>query len=149
VANLLLFGPLASYVVMVISQMRIAIEREQEKASKGRLQLALDAAQLGWWQYDPLNGVALWWDRRSKEIYDVADDKTDIEEFTKRVHPDDVERVWAAMEAALDPTDPNPMRSSIPGSAGRRRGPVCGGSRAYVFRGRPARATRRQHGRYR
>jgi two-component sensor histidine kinase len=52
--------------------------------------------------------VALWSDRRSKEIYDVAEDKTDIEEFTKRVHPDDVERVWAAMEAALDPTDPRP-----------------------------------------
>jgi PAS domain S-box-containing protein len=26
----------------------------------------------------------------------------------KRVHPDDVERVWAAIEAALDPTDPKP-----------------------------------------
>jgi PAS domain S-box-containing protein len=68
--------------------------------------LALDAAQLGWWEYDPLNRVALWRDRRSREIYDIAEDKTDIEEFTKRVHPDDVERVWAGIEAALDPTDP-------------------------------------------
>jgi two-component sensor histidine kinase len=50
----------------------------------------------------------LWSDRRSKEIYDVAEDKTDIEEFTKRVYPDDVERVWTAIEAALDPTDPKP-----------------------------------------
>jgi PAS domain S-box-containing protein len=106
VAELILFGPLASYLVMIIARMRFAIEREQVEASKERLQLTLDAAQLGWWEYDPLNRVAFWSDERSKEIYDVAEDKTDIEEFTKRVHPDDVEMVWAAIEAALDPTDP-------------------------------------------
>jgi PAS domain S-box-containing protein len=105
-ADLLLFGPLAAYLVMIISRMRFAIEREQLEANKDRLQLALDAAQLGWWQYDPLNRMALWRDKRLKEIFDVAEDATDIEEFTKRVHPEDVERVWAAMEAALDPTDP-------------------------------------------
>jgi PAS domain S-box-containing protein len=106
--DLLLFGPLAAYLVIVITRMRLAIEREQVEANRDRLQLALDAAQLGWWEYDPLNGVALWSDRRSKEIYDVTEDKTDIEEFTKRVHPDDVERVWRAIEGALDPTDPKP-----------------------------------------
>jgi PAS domain-containing protein len=108
VANLLLFGPLASYCVIVIARTRFAIEREQAEANKDRLQLALDAAQLGWWQYDPVNRVVLWWDRRVKAIFDVAEDKTEIEEFTKRVHPDDVERVWVAIEAALDPTDPKP-----------------------------------------
>jgi two-component sensor histidine kinase/PAS domain-containing protein len=107
-ADLLLFGPLAAYLVILIARMRFAIERQQLEANKDRLQLALDAAQLGWWQYDPLNRVAWWRDGRLKEIFDVADDKTDIEEFTKRVHPEDVERVWAAMEAALDPTNPKP-----------------------------------------
>jgi len=108
VADLLLFGPLAFSCVILIARMRFAIEREQAEVSKHRLQLALDAAQLGWWQYDPLNRVALWSDRRVKEIYDVAEDKTDIEEFTKRVHPDDLERVWAAIVVALDPADPKP-----------------------------------------
>ena len=54
VANLLLFGPLASYCVILIGRMRMAIEREQAeralRASKDRLQLCLDAALLGWWQ---------------------------------------------------------------------------------------------------
>ena len=77
------------------------------EASKERLQFVLDAARLGWGQYDPLHGTT-WWDTRSKEMFEVAEDKTDIEEFTKRVHPDDVERVWAAIEAALDPIDPRP-----------------------------------------
>jgi PAS domain S-box-containing protein len=108
VADLLLFVLLASYCVFLISWMRFAIERMQLEANKDRMQLALDAAQLGWWEYDPLNREVLWSDRRAKEIYDVAEDETDIEEFTKRVHPDDVERVWAVIEAALDPTDPKP-----------------------------------------
>src|SRR5262249_49470577 len=81
VGDLLLFGPLAAYCVIVIAWMRFAIEHDQAEAHKDRLQLALDAAQLGWWQYDPANRVALWWDRRVTEMFDVAQDKTDIEEF--------------------------------------------------------------------
>jgi len=107
-ANLLLFGPLAFSSVILLAGMRTAIERQQAQASRDRLQLALDAAKLGWWEYDPFNRVFSWPDRRSKEIYDVAEDKTDIEQFTSRVHPDDAERVWAGMEKALDPTDPKP-----------------------------------------
>ncbi len=76
-------------------------------ASKERLQLALSAAQLGWWQYDPLHRVILV-DTRLKEIFDFTSDETPIEEFVKRVHPDDVKRVLADREAALDPTDPKP-----------------------------------------
>jgi len=106
VADLLAFDLLASYCVFLISWMRLAIERKQLEANKELLQLALDAAQLGWWEYHPLNRVVSWSDRRSKEIFDVAEDKTDIEEFTKRVHPDDLTRVQANLEAALDPVDP-------------------------------------------
>jgi PAS domain S-box-containing protein len=82
---------------------------EDLKASKDRLQLALDAAQLGWWRYDPLRR-ALTADVRANEIFDldVARNETAIEELMKRVHPDDVERFWAVREAALDPADPKP-----------------------------------------
>jgi PAS domain S-box-containing protein len=111
VANLLLFGPLASYCALLIGRMRLAIEREQAertlRASKDRLQLALDAAQLGWWQYDPLRRVILV-DTRLKEIFDFTADETPLDEFIKRVHPDDAERVSADREAALDPANPKP-----------------------------------------
>jgi PAS domain S-box-containing protein len=100
--------PMVLAVVRDVTELRAVEEQKQKALMHDRLQLALDAAQLGWWQFDPLERVALWADKRSKEIYDVAEDKTDIEEFTKRVHPDDVERVWAAMAAALDPTNPKP-----------------------------------------
>jgi PAS domain S-box-containing protein len=70
------------------------------RASKDRMQLALDAAQLGWWQYDPHRRMVSG-DTRFKEILDVATD-----EIAKRVHPDDAERYWADREAALEPADP-------------------------------------------
>jgi PAS domain S-box-containing protein len=76
-------------------------------ASKGRLQVAMDAAQLGWWQYDPRHHM-LSGDPRSKEIFDITADETPVDEIEKRVHPDDAERFWAAREATLDPVDPKP-----------------------------------------
>jgi hypothetical protein len=41
-------------------------------------------------------------------MFDVAEDRTDIEEFKRRVHPDDIARVWSNVAAALDPTNPKP-----------------------------------------
>jgi PAS domain S-box-containing protein len=123
VADLLLFALLACFCVIIISQMRDGIERDQARkalqaskdqlqaskdqlqASKDRLQLALDAAGLGWWRYDPLRRMILV-DTRLKEIFDFTADETPLEEFVKRVHPDDLERVWSDRKAALDPADP-------------------------------------------
>jgi PAS domain S-box-containing protein len=75
-------------------------------ASKARLQFALDAALLGWWQYDPRRRVFSG-DARFKEIFAVTADETPIEEIMKRVHPDDA-KGFCASEAALDPIDPKP-----------------------------------------
>jgi PAS domain S-box-containing protein len=109
VADLLLFGPLASYCAMLIGRMRMAIEREQAeralRASKDRLQLCLDAALLGWWQYEPRYGLVSG-DRRFKEIFDVTKDQMRIEEIEKLVHPEDAEMFSADSEASLDPADP-------------------------------------------
>jgi PAS domain S-box-containing protein len=75
--------------------------------SKDRLQLALNAAQLGWWQYDPLHRVFSG-DTRSKEIFGVTADAAPIEQIMKRVHPDDAERISVGREAAFDPADLEP-----------------------------------------
>src|SRR5262249_20411376 len=72
VADLLLFGPLASYCVMLIGRMRMVIEQQASQASKDRLQSTLDAAKLGSWQYDPLHRIFSW-DARGKEIFAVAE----------------------------------------------------------------------------
>ena len=75
-----------------------------------RLQRALNAAQLGSWQYDPTRGVFSW-DAHSKEILATHENEATVEEFMSWVHADDVERVWAAYHAALDPAEPR--RSAI------------------------------------
>jgi two-component sensor histidine kinase len=46
-------------------------------------------------------------------MFDVVEDKTDTGEFIKRVHPEDRKRVWAAVEAALDHTDPKPFATEF------------------------------------
>ncbi len=74
-------------------------------ASKDRLQLALNVAQLGAYQYDPRRGVFSG-DTRSQEIFDFPKNEATLEEIMKLVHPDDVEMVQANLEAALDPVDP-------------------------------------------
>jgi PAS domain S-box-containing protein len=75
--------------------------------SKDRLQLAINAARLGSWQYDPFRRLVLV-DTRTREILDLAADETTIENVMERVHQDDAARFWANREAALDPADPQP-----------------------------------------
>jgi PAS domain S-box-containing protein len=91
--------------VTLIAGMRLAIERD--RASKDHLQLALSAAQLGAWRYDPRRHVASW-DKRCQQIVDIAKDEAPLEELVRRVHPDDRAGFWAVREAALDPADPKP-----------------------------------------
>jgi PAS domain S-box-containing protein len=76
--------------------------------SKDRMQLALNAAELGSWHYDPRRGIALW-DTRTQEIVDIPKNEAGIEELVERVHPDDREKFLAARKAALDPPDPKPF----------------------------------------
>jgi PAS domain-containing protein len=67
-------------------------QAEQElQASKDRLQLALDAARLRSFRYDPRRDT-FWGDARAKEIFDfdAAQEKAGVDELLKRIHPDDV-----------------------------------------------------------
>jgi PAS domain S-box-containing protein len=94
--------------IAVIQDLNARKQVEQDLyASKARLQLALDAAQLGWWEYR--SGPRIFsGDTRAEEICDYAGNEVTIEEFLKQVHPDDMERFWAVREAALEPADPKP-----------------------------------------
>jgi PAS domain S-box-containing protein len=107
----MLFMLIALSNVIFIAGMRYGIERRRDEqalqAGKDRLQFALDAAQLGSWQYDPRRGLASW-DKRGQQITDMPQDEVVIEEFFELVHPDDRERFWTVRNAALDPADPKP-----------------------------------------
>jgi PAS domain S-box-containing protein len=91
------------------------------QASRERLQLAFDATQLGWWQYD-LRRRMLSVDPRTKEIFDFTADEVPIKELMERVHPGDAERFWTNREAALD--SPNPKAYAHEYRVRRRDGTI-------------------------
>ncbi|MBC6981933.1 sensor histidine kinase [Caulobacter sp. 17J80-11] len=65
--------------------------------------LALEAADIGAWDYDPLTGKVVW-DDRCQALYGVSPGTVvDYAGFVALVHPADRERVDAEVHAALDP----------------------------------------------
>jgi PAS domain S-box-containing protein len=145
-----LTGP---YMRRSLAELTRALQQREE--SQMRLQLAMDAAHLGSWQYDPLRRV-LSGDMRYKEIFDVAKNEAPIEEIMERVNSDDTERVWAALRAALDPA--LPQRSPTQFRLRREDGKVrwvetqglahfegSGDERVVSFSGTVADITERKH----
>ena len=87
------------------------IERKTTEAALAETaeqrRLALDAAQLGWWRFDLATGN-IYWDERFKAIFGVKDEELAYERVISLLHPDDRERVDAAVKAALRPDDSVP-----------------------------------------
>jgi PAS domain S-box-containing protein len=82
-------------------------QAEQEALAQQR-QLALDAAHMGWWHYDPVTRISSW-DDRYREIFGVTGyTRPNDEILAQIIHPDDLPDVWARAEAALDPAHPQP-----------------------------------------
>jgi PAS domain S-box-containing protein len=94
--------------IAVIQDIDARKHAEQDlQASKVRLELALDAARLGSWQYDSIRGMFSG-DARAKDMFDFdrAVEEAPIGDLLGRLHPDDVETVLNAIANALDPADP-------------------------------------------
>jgi PAS domain S-box-containing protein len=95
-------SPVRDATGQIIGASKIARDVTEQKAL---LQLCLSAAQHGSWRYDPTRRVYSW-DAHAKEIVGAAENDTPLEGFMTWVHPDDAKRVWAAYNAALDPSEP-------------------------------------------
>ncbi len=82
---------------------------EELKALSEQRQLALDAARMGWWQYDPVTRMAEW-DERYKTILGVSGYIKPNDEILQRIiHQDDLPELWKKVEAALEPSSPAPF----------------------------------------
>ena len=78
----------------------------ESAAAFERLQLAVDAAGVGTWDFNPLSG-ALEWSARCKEIFNwPAEQTVTYDDFLAGVHPDDRAHTAAAVAQALDPNGP-------------------------------------------
>lgn len=83
---------------------RVQSEQDREELISQR-QLALNAANMGWWHFDPVQGIAKW-DDRHKAIFGFNHDQLDYKSIMLHIHPEDRDRVDQAVRAALDPLDP-------------------------------------------
>jgi PAS domain S-box-containing protein len=74
---------------------------ERLTASEDRLRLAIEAAGLGTWDFDPVTGI-LNWSVRCKEIFGLSRDAhVDYQTFLDCLHPDDRDRMDESVQQAL------------------------------------------------
>lgn len=75
------------------------------RAGEARLRIAVEAAGLGTWDFNPIADT-LRWDARCKALAGLAPDaEVNYQTFLRSVHPEDRSRVDAAVQRALDPTN--------------------------------------------
>ncbi len=134
-------GRACSLATLVDITERKRVEAERDELARQR-QLALTAARLGWWHYDPaMRQVA--WDDRFREIFGVTELSRGSLDILERVHPDDVPRLSAAVQAALDPAraEAYEMEYRLKGPAGSERWVEAHGVATFEGTGADRRAT--------
>ncbi len=93
-------GRLALYVGV---QNDITERKTAFQASEEQLHAALDAAQMGTWDYD-LKHDMVHWDGRCRELFNLSErETTTLEEPLAKIHPDDRPYVDVQITAAHDP----------------------------------------------
>ncbi|HET6521027.1 MAG TPA: HWE histidine kinase domain-containing protein [Geminicoccaceae bacterium] len=99
--DLAFFRTISHYVALVHD--RLQAERAVREAAEQR-RLALEAADLGTWDYDLVAG-RFHWDERCRRIHGVASDDGPLsfERAVATVHPDDRARVVRAFDEAINP----------------------------------------------
>lgn len=75
---------------------------EAQRELAGRLRMALDAARLGWWQYDGRTGEVVF-DERMRAMYAIDGGVQSLDMVRERVHPEDKPLIENAFRTATDP----------------------------------------------
>ena len=86
----------------VVAELELAALAGEYSSSLDRWTLAIDAAGVGSFDWDLRTGQLLWDDRLLAMFgYDRSNFGRSIDDFSARVHPDDEQRVMAAVEASI------------------------------------------------
>jgi PAS domain S-box-containing protein len=96
--------------VVVLEELAFAVIAELERVALAsehatvllRLDLAMDAAGVGSWDWDLDSGELLWDDRLKAMFgYSAGEFDNSIDAFNRRIHREDLQRVTEALEAAI------------------------------------------------
>jgi PAS domain S-box-containing protein len=96
------------FIALVRDISRRKTAETKVRTAQMHMQLALDAARLGWWVHDPTQLTAEW-DSRFKEIFGITNPKANVAAILEQVLPEDRARIREAAAAALNPLDPKPF----------------------------------------
>ncbi len=82
--------------------------RQRLRESEEHLSIAVEAAKLGIWRWDLIDGFrALQWDSRCKALFGLPSDaEVTFESWESAIQAEDRDRVKAEVARALDPADP-------------------------------------------
>jgi PAS domain S-box-containing protein len=101
-----------------LNEQAVAAQSEQIRALSDRLRLALDAAKMGWWHFDPTTGIASF-DDTLVEMLQLSEDTLPLEAIFEHLHPEDVPAIRVQLAGALDPVRHEPFhvecRAILPG----------------------------------
>lgn len=89
--------------LMHVSWRDITASKQTQSAlleSEHRLHLALEAAKMGAWEYE-FSTQKLFWSEEIFKLFDVPVFEPTMAQFTKLVHPDDIDHVMQAMENSV------------------------------------------------
>jgi PAS domain-containing protein len=125
-------GALARQVIWVVASIGVSILAGSQRAARiqrdrfaKQRQLALDAARMGWWHYDPVTRMATY-DQRCSEIFGVTGQERPSEEILKLVHPADLRRVWSAVDGSLRWVEAHGLPTFDHGGSARRATSLVG-----------------------
>lgn len=99
-----MLGAVRSVLKARARQYQVRDTAEQLRESEERLRLAVDNAEVGFWDVDMVNDRLIW-PVRTKAMFGISPDvPVTMNDFYNGLHPDDRDATAAAFNAAADPT---------------------------------------------
>jgi PAS domain S-box-containing protein len=81
---------------------------ETQKRLADQLKLALEAAHMGWWQFD-LNTGRVTWDERTRSIFGLHGGEGSYDAVRSQIFPEDAATIDQAIREAADVNNPKPF----------------------------------------
>ncbi|WP_299359226.1 PAS domain S-box protein [Mucilaginibacter sp.] len=93
----------ATNEALMTVQQRLEDTNQKLAASESRLRMAIEATNLGTWEYQPTTGE-LYWSRECRDIYGIPEgEQPNFKTFSEHIHPEDRDRVQKTITRSLDP----------------------------------------------